>query len=241
MSLEKIRNTSPKVPELVMQALLRAIDNGTIQIGEDLLAERELAIALGVGRGSLRECLAILEFLGVIQSRGNRKVVVKQADYIQRAISFLRLSERTEIFSQFMEFRRTNEVAIAALACARATDEDMAALQDCVERMERDPADAEADCAFHMALAQASHNAMFAATIDLVNSMIMDLRQRFFAMPDYPEVTLASHRAIYQAVLDRDKRRAKREMEQHLKNIENFAAREDGAALAASADGGAAV
>lgn len=228
MSLEKIQHQAPKVPELVMKSLLKAIDAGTIRLGEDLLPERELSIALGVGRGSLRECLAILEFLGVIQSRGNRKVVVKTADYIQKAISFLRLSERTAVFSQFIEFRRVNEVAIAQLACERATEADLALIKECVDRMEAAPADADADCDFHIALAHASHNAMFAATLDLVNSMIMDLRNRFFAMPDYPEKTLAAHRAIYQAVLARDKRQAKREMEQHLKNIENFAARSEG-------------
>ena len=71
-----------------MNALLTAIERGEIKLNEELPAERELSVALGVGRGSLRESLAVLEFLGVIASRGNRKVVVKDADYIQKAIWF---------------------------------------------------------------------------------------------------------------------------------------------------------
>lgn len=227
MLLEKIKNQAPKVPELVMQSILKAIDEGKIKLNEDLLPERELAIALGVGRGSLRECLAILEFLGVIESRNNRKVVVKTADYIQKAISIIHLSEKTDTLSDFLEFRHVTEVAIVELACERASDEDLAAVKACVDRMELDPADADADTEFHTALANASHNAMFAATLALVNSMIMDLRIRFFAMPDYPAKTLASHRAICQAVLAKDKKTAKKEMIQHLRNIEQFAAREE--------------
>lgn len=68
MQLDKIQNTSPKIPELIMQSLIGAIEAGHIHVGEELPSERELAESLGVGRGSLRECLAILEFLGAIES-----------------------------------------------------------------------------------------------------------------------------------------------------------------------------
>lgn len=54
MQLEKIQIASPKLPELVMQALISAIDNGQIRVGEELPSERDLAETLGVGRGSLR-------------------------------------------------------------------------------------------------------------------------------------------------------------------------------------------
>ena len=36
MQLEKIQNVSPKIPELVMQALINAIESGQIRVGEDL-------------------------------------------------------------------------------------------------------------------------------------------------------------------------------------------------------------
>ena len=92
MQLEKIQHALPKIPELVMQTLIAAIDRGDVNVGEELPSERDLAEMLGVGRGSLRECLAILEFLGAIENRGNRKVVIRDADYIQKSISFVRVS-----------------------------------------------------------------------------------------------------------------------------------------------------
>ena len=97
MQLEKIQHTLPKIPELVMQTLITAIDRGDVKVGQELPSERDLAEMLGVGRGSLRECLAILEFLGAIENRGNRKVVIRDADYIQRSISFVRVSNKPNI------------------------------------------------------------------------------------------------------------------------------------------------
>lgn len=227
MYLEKIKNTAPKVPALVMQSILGAIEDGRIKLNEDLLPERELAAALGVGRGSLRECLAILEFLGVIEGRGNRKVVVKTPAYIQNAISLIRLQEKEDTMPDFMEFRRATECAIVELACERATEEDLAAIKECVDRMERDPGDAEPDIEFHLALASASHNVMFDATLRLVNSMIFDLRYRFYARRDYRQKTLNAHRAIYEAVAGRDKTAAREAMLRHLQTIIHYTEEED--------------
>ncbi len=222
MYLEKIKNTAPKIPELVMQAILGALDDGRIKLNEDLLPERELATALGVGRGSLRVGLAILDFLGVIASRGNRKVVIKNSDYIKSAISLLKLPEERVTMSTFMEFRRVNECAIAELACERATDADLAAVKEYLDRMEHDPGDSEADVEFHHALARASHNTIFGTTLRLINSMIYDVRHSFFERPHFHPIILTSHRAIFNAIIRREKEAAKEAMLEHLRTIEIY-------------------
>ena len=223
MQLQKIQYDAPKIPELVMQALIEAIESGHIRVGEELPSERDLAETLGVGRGSLRECLAILEFLGAIQIRSNRKVVVRDADYIQKAISFVRISIKMDTQADFTEFRRVNEVAIVELACARATEEDLTAIYKAIEHLEAEPDNYMWDVEFHDALAVASHNAMLAATMHLVNSMIADIRERFLGRPNYQQVTHQSHCAIYEAVKARDPVRARKEMESHLAIVEDFA------------------
>lgn len=223
MQLEKIQNNQPKIPELVMKSLISAIDNGSISVGGELPSERELAETLGVGRGSLRECLAILEFLGAIENRGNRKIVTRDADYIQKAISFVRVSNQADMQEDFNEFRRISEVAIVGLACERATEEDLQTLEGILKDLEAAPGDYMNDVRFHDALAIASHNMMLAATIHLVTSMIAEIRIRFFGRPDYQRRSMDSHTAIYEAVRDRDVARAKREMELHLEIVEEFA------------------
>lgn len=222
MQLKKIEHTSPKVPELVMQALISAIENGQIQNGAELPSERDLAEQLGIGRGSLRECFAILEFLGAVEAKGNRKRLVRDADYIRRAISFVRVSSSMDAQEDFNEFRRVNEVAIASLACQRATEEDLALLADTLRRLDENPYDPVADAAFHDALAVASHNMMLAATIHLVNSMLVNVRTRFFRRPDYIRRSQASHRAILAAVVAKDAEWARREMGLHLNIVDDF-------------------
>ena len=223
MELDKIQVTSTKIPELVMNSLLDAINTGKIQVNQELPPERELSEALGVGRGSLRESLAVLEFMGVIETRGNRKVVIKDAAYFRKALSFVRMSEYTDTFEDFMEFRRSNELAIVKLACERATGEDLENIDKCVERLASNPSDYQADVDFHIELAKASHNMIFATIMDYVNYMILDLRMRFFALPNYHDKTVSAHRRIYEAVKDRDGERAAMEMSRHLGIIEAYA------------------
>jgi GntR family transcriptional repressor for pyruvate dehydrogenase complex len=226
MDFQKIKKTAPRIPELVMQAILQAVDTGRIKLNENLLPERELSAALGVGRGSLRECLAILEFLGVIESRGNRKVIVKTSSYIQNIIALIQLSEKSNTTLDVIEFRKANECGIVELACQHATEEDIEKIRDCIKQMEQDTNSVEADTGFHLALALASHSAIFATTLRLINSMIIDFRIRFFAKPDYHQITLTEHRAIFEAVLRRDKTAAKQAMKKHLENIMLFASNE---------------
>ncbi len=222
MQFEKIQNNGPKVPELVMDSLLKAMEAGTIRVGEELPPERDLSEALGISRNSLRECLAIMSFMGIVENRGNRKILVKNADRFRKARSLIDLSYSQDTFEDFMEFRRTNEREIARLACIRATEEDLERLRNSVERLEEDATDFEADVDFHVNLAYASHNTIFAAMLNYVNSLILELRMRFFEREEYHGKTAEAHRRIYEAVKARDEELAVYEMGRHLKIIENY-------------------
>lgn len=222
MRLERIQNESPKIPDLVMQSLIKAMEEGHIQVGKELPSERDLAENLGIGRGSLRECLAVLDFLGAIESKGNRKKVVRDANYIRRAIAFIRVCSSVDDQKTLKEFRRINEAHIAELACEQATQEDLDAIYAAVKMMEERPWDAAAEIAFHEALAAASHNEVLAATLNLFISMITDFRNRFYSLPDYVARAQESHQAIYESVRDRDRHRARYEIERHLRIAQEF-------------------
>ena len=222
MQFEKIQNNGPKVPELVMDSLLKAMEAGTIRVGEELPPERDLAEALGISRNSLRECLAIMNFMGIVENRSNRKILVKNADRFRKARSLIELSYSQDTFDDFMEFRRVNEREIARLACKRATEEDLERLRDSVERLESDATDFEADVEFHVNLAYASHNTIFGAMLNYVNSLILELRMRFFEREEYHGKTAEAHRRIYEAVKARDEELAVYEMGRHLRIIENY-------------------
>lgn len=228
MQFDKIQNNTPKVPELIMEALISAIGDGQIQIGEELPSERDLSESMGVGRGSLRECFAILEFMGAIESRGNRKVLIRNADYIQKIRSWIENASQIDTQRTFNEFRRVIEVGIVELACKRATDEDMEHIEQAIQNLADHPGNYMYDVEFHDSLAVASHNAMLASTIHLVNNLIADVRIRFWDLPNYQEKTQRSHMAIYEAVKAHDVQRAQLEMILHLGIVEEFAAKYPG-------------
>ncbi|MGE4353444.1 MAG: FadR/GntR family transcriptional regulator [Oscillospiraceae bacterium] len=222
MKLEKIQNTAPKMPELVMKALLKAMENGQLRIGDDLPSERDLSELLGVGRGSLRETLAVLEFLGVIVTRGNRKAVLRDANHVRNAMSFLRLSDDPATLADFLEFRRINETKIARMACERATQKDIDALSDALTKLEKDPQDNAAHRDFHENLALAGHNVILSVVMDMVNTMMTELRQRNSSKPGYMPCTLEDHREILNAIIDHDADRAEAALFRHLDNIAEF-------------------
>ena len=91
-----------------------------------------------------------------------------------------------------------------------------------MERLESDATDYQADVEFHVNLAYASHNTIFASMLDFVNSLILELRMRFFELEDYHGKTAEAHRRIYEAVKARDEELAAYEMGRHLKLIENY-------------------
>ena len=189
MHIEKIQqNNAPRVPELIMQALVKAIEDGHIRVGEDMPSERDLAEMLGVGRGSLIEC-----------------------------------SNEMGGTEPFNEFRRVIEVGIVGLACERATEEDMAALDEAIRNLDEDPANYMHDVEFHDALAVASHNAMLASTIHLVNNLIADVRMRFWDLPSYKELTQQTHHEIYMAVKSRNAAGAQEAMIRHLNIVSRYA------------------
>jgi len=222
MELKPIKSAAPKVPERVMESLLSAMETGILKVGEDLPTERDLTSSLGISRGSLRECLAILEYLSIIETHGNRKVVVRDAKYFQKAVAFLQLANRDNILTDTVEFRRAVEISSAQLACERATEEDLARMADALRRWDEGECKHEADVDFHQGLAMASHNVMFISSMDLLSSIIMDTGLRYYKMPKYDERTRQSHHKIYEAIRARDKVRAAEEIEAHLQLVYDF-------------------
>ena len=55
--------------EQVLERIQEKIFDGSLPVGGRLPSERELVDALGVGRGSVREALRVLEAMGVLDER----------------------------------------------------------------------------------------------------------------------------------------------------------------------------
>lgn len=223
MSIQKIISEQPKIPELIMKSLIEAIRDGSIKVGEEVPSERDLADVLGVGRGSLRECLSILEFVGAVETRGNRKILLRDADYIEKVGVLFDIVSVKNSWKTLNEFRRIIEVGAVELACQNATAEDLMKIETAAKKLKEAPNKYEYDVEFHNAIALASHNAILASSQFLASSLIADFRSKFWDIPEYEERATNSHFSLLKAIKSRDVARAQLEMILHLEIVSDFA------------------
>ena len=82
-----------------MDRVLEAVKKDAIHVGDSLPPERRLADELGISRNTLREGLAIMDFLGVTKRKNKRRFLMKSA----------------EKFEKILEQARTNRLNISFL------------------------------------------------------------------------------------------------------------------------------
>ncbi len=168
--------------------------------------EVALARDLTVSRTPLREAL-------------NRLVAERLVEFRPGAGFFCRPLEPQAIYDLY-ELRRIIEVSAVMLACQRATDQDLAALaEDTMARgMEvagLTVAEAvERDEDFHIGIARLTGNMELAATLQSINDRIRFIR--WVNMSARVKASKQQHRAILQALLDRDEDRAGDALADHI-------------------------
>ena len=171
------------------------------------VGQAELADALGISRGSVREALRRLAGDGLVEFEVNRGFFV--AD-----LGLGRVLERLEV-------RLHLEPILARLAAERRTEEDLVALRRSVddERAARTVATAhDASRAFHLAVASATGNDAFHRLIDSL--WIADVGRRLLArrrtQPDWQEADVAEHAELLAAIEAGDGDRAETVMREHV-------------------------
>jgi DNA-binding FadR family transcriptional regulator len=149
----------------VIQRLREGIVLGQLVPGGKLPAEPALMRQFGVGRSTVREAVRALAHAGLVEVRqGDGTYVRSDRGPAGPLVDQLRRARVVEVH----EVRRALELEIARLAALRRGESDLerlgAALAERRAALERGAAEAmlDADLAFHLAMAQASGNAVLA-------------------------------------------------------------------------------
>ena len=113
-----------------LAALLSAqLEGGTLRPGDRLPSEQQIAVSHGVSRTVVREAVHQLKSRGLLLSRQGSGVYVAQGQR-GRPLEFdPSVLGSVDAYVQIVEVRRVLEGEIAALAAARATQRQVAALQ----------------------------------------------------------------------------------------------------------------
>jgi len=199
--------------------------SGRLRKGDRLPTERELAEQFGVSRTAVREAVKALREKGLVQSHPGRGTFITDntARSVRHSLGFMMKIGAADGSANLTEAREILEPEIAALAAARADAESIAAMRQAVAAMDAalDHADAfiEADLAFHLALARATHNALIAALLDPIVDLLREHRARIFNTPGAPQRGQMYHKQILDAVVRRDPDAAREAMRAHLRQV----------------------
>lgn len=222
-------------PEKLSTSVVRQIEllilRGILRPGERLPSERELADQLGVSRPSLREAISELQDRGLLASRAGSGIFV--ADVLGSAFSdaLVKLfSSHEEAVFDYVAFRRDMEGLAAERAARFGSDTDLKVIQAVFDKMvaahtKRNPADeARLDADFHLAIIEASHNVvmlhMMRSMYQLLREGVFYNRSVMFRQRTTRDDLLNQHRAINEALQDRDPESARAAVEAHLNYVE---------------------
>ncbi|ETK15242.1 pyruvate dehydrogenase complex repressor [Pseudomonas sp. FH4] len=229
MAFDQVRQR--RLSDDIVEQLEGMILEGTLKSGERLPAERALAEQFGVSRPSLREAIQKLAAKGLLVSRqgGGNYVVETLGSTFSDPLLHL-LESNPEAQRDLLEFRQTLEASCAYYAALRATEVDRErltaafdALQDCytrddeVSRIEEGAADAR----FHLAIAEASHNAVLLHTIrglfDLLKrNVVTNIGGMYQQRTETRDMLINQHRDLYLAIIEGRAEQAREVSTRHL-------------------------
>jgi DNA-binding FadR family transcriptional regulator len=202
--------TTARATDVALSKLKELISSGEFNAGARLPTERELTQRFGVSRSSLREAVRALTLVGVLEPRvgDGTYVTTLEPDLLLTGLGFVSDLASGASLLEIHAIRRLLEPEATRMATPRLTEADFDRLGTCLYQMEAAqgvPAFIEADTAFHAVILEACGNAALASLIQNLSSGTLRARLwQSLVEQSATAATLASHRAIYDALVDRD-------------------------------------
>jgi len=217
-TLKKVRRES--VGDQVFGQLKDQILRRAWPPGSRMPSENELGRTLGVSRISVREAIRMLASLGLVEARQGGGTFVKEysGEVLLSPLLPMLVLGRTDLM-HVMEYRRIVERGTAELAAERAGEPELAALREAYRAMKASGADlkafAEADLAFHIALARSTRNPILVKINSVVRDALSRSMERIVGALGTDD-GLSYHGRILKALESHDSRLAGSLMEEHV-------------------------
>ena len=197
----------------VLARLQAQIAEGRYPPDARLPSESELCKAFGVSRPVVREALMSLQALGLTTSQPGIGTFVV-SDRVRVPLLMGRYSP-----AHVREVRRCIEIPAARLSAERRSDRDVGELAGILARMEEadNPARRNLlDASFHIAIARSAGNPLIVKLVEDLRSVLEEHSLAAARVPYRRRAAAEEHRAIYDAIVDRDPDGAAAAMEAHL-------------------------
>ena len=216
---------SSRLYEQIVEQIEQSVQRGDLKAGDQLPAERELAEQFGVSRTAVREAVKALREKGLVEAYPGKGTFITSgsSNPMRQSLDRMMKSANVDAKSSLVEVREILEPEIAALAAARATEENLNSLREAVAVMDaakHDPdAYIEADLDFHLELAEAASNPLILSLIDSIVGVLREQRMRIFEVEGGPDRGQYHHKKILEAMERRDAEGAREAMRAHLRQV----------------------
>lgn len=199
--------------DIVFETLRTAILDGKLKPGERVM-EVQLAEKLGVSRTPVREAIRKLELEGLLVMIPRKGAYVADVS-IQDVLNVL-------------EVRASLEGLAASLAADRISEEDIDLLRQNADEFEemnrlndRDGM-VQKDTEFHSVLLNASGNNKLLSIVEGLSDYVQRFRVIYFTEYSDAKNIMEEHRAILEAISERDGEKANQVAQDHIENIGNY-------------------
>jgi DNA-binding GntR family transcriptional regulator len=196
--------------EAAYDLLRTAIMDRTLQPGQRL-REIDVSAWLDMSRTPVREAFRRLERDGLITFAPHRGMTVTELDH----------GAVTELY----RMREVLEGTAASLAAQHATEAEIAALEDIVEREAALDADSHARAAqnvcFHNAIYAAAHNRYLLRSLNGLRDSMALLGETTYSVPGRIQAAVSEHRVVVAAIARRDPAAADSAMRIHMRGAEH--------------------
>ncbi|MGH1486419.1 MAG: FCD domain-containing protein [Cellvibrionaceae bacterium] len=231
MAFEQIKQI--RVADEIAKQIEEQLMQGILKPGEKLPSERELSKLLNVSRPSIREALHKLEARKILNKDPGGSAYV--SDNIGHSFTdplMELLVNHYEAPFELLEIRYVLEGMAAYNAALRCTDTDKEVIKQRYEALQKShdekkaDTEATADIEFHLAIAEASHNAML---VHLMRSLFSVLHKSvlfsfaaFYAKPSVRASLPDQHKDIMDAIMAGDAKLAREKMQAHILSVDEL-------------------
>ena len=213
-----------RLSKTVADNLQQKIISDRLKVGDQLPTEPELMEEYGVSRTVIREAAACLVSRGLVDVRPRRGMTVRAPDGKGLAESLIAQLQMSKVsLPQLLQVRSVLETAIVELAAEQRTEEDIARLNDNLERMQSAHLEAHQalsiDLEFHDLLAAATHNPFFSLVSRPITELLYSLYVNQSGYMSFQSLTFAEHQAVVDSVVDKDPEAAVLAIQRHLDRV----------------------
>ena len=216
-----------KVPMMIINSILEDIMQGNLISGQAIPSQNELCMKYNIGRGSVREALAALELVGILEIKPGIGAFIKTLS-IESFFNPARLKFKPDdsLIPDLLDFRELFETIVVGEAINKAEEDDLKSLEENLEltKFYIDKGNivqyGKLDYEFHEKLSDSTHNKIISNYFEIIFPLLKySITEILIKTAELPDVMIESynyHKKILESIKNKNNPEAAKNVREHL-------------------------